>query len=85
MRLFQKPDGKLGNVAWDLEQRKYYWVDLDYVAGGEPVEFKESPFSWSDAVGYDPELNLVLLNNSSAQRVWAMRFDRKAAKMTEVK
>jgi len=85
MRLFPKPDGTLGNVAWDPAESKYYWVDLDYVAHGKPVEFEESPFSWSDAIRYDAELKLVLLNNSSAQRVWAMRFDRKAAKMVEVK
>ena len=85
MRLFQKPDGTLSSVAWDPAESKYHWVDLDFVSDGKPVEFEKSPFSWSDAMRYDPELKLVLLNNSSAQKVWTMRFDRKAAKMVEVK
>jgi hypothetical protein len=81
MNLFTRPDGKPGNVAWDPNDSKFYWVDLKFVEADKPVEFTGSPFSWSDALAYDPELKLVLLNNSSAGKVWAMKFDRKSAKM----
>jgi hypothetical protein len=81
MNLFSRPDGKLGNAVWDPNDSKFYWVDLRFVEADKPAEFKGNPFSWSDALAYDPELKLVLLNNSSAGKVWAMKFDRKTAKM----
>ncbi|MCY3018944.1 MAG: hypothetical protein NTW87_07950 [Planctomycetota bacterium] len=84
MQLFKKPDGKLGNVAWDPAENKFYWVDLKFVENDKPVEFKEPPFSWSDALSYDAELKLVLLNNSSARKVWVMKLDRKTAGLTEI-
>lgn len=84
MNLFKKPDGKLANAAWDPGNGKFHWVDLAFADSGKPVEFKDSPFSWSDALRYDPGLKLVLLNNSSARRVWVMKFDRKTARMEEM-
>ncbi len=84
MRLFSKPDGAVANVAWSPADGKYYWVELAFVSGDKPVPFRKNPFSWHDAIRYDPKLKLVLINNSSAQRVWVMRFDRKTAKMTEM-
>jgi len=85
MKLFQSPDGKLRNIVWDPTDARFYWVDLTFEAKGKPVEFKENPFSWSDALCYDPELKLALLNNSSAHKVWALKFDRKAARMEAVR
>ncbi len=85
MRLFEKPDGTLANVVWDPTTRKYYWASLPFVDNDKAVKFDQSPFSWSDALRYDPKLDLALLNNSRAQKVWCMRFDRKTAKMEEVK
>lgn len=84
MRLFKAPDGKLRNIAWDPSDSRFYWVDLRFEAKGKPVEFKDNPFSWSDALAYDPTLNLVILNNSSDYKVWVLKFDRKAAKMEVV-
>jgi hypothetical protein len=84
MNLFKKPDGKAGNVAWDPGQCKFYWVDLKFVENDKPAQLKDSPFSWSDALCYDPGLKLVLLNNSSAYKVWALKFDRKTAAMVEI-
>ncbi len=84
MRLFPRGGG-LGNVVWDPNDGKFYWADLKFVADDKEVQFKSNPFSWHDALAYDPELKLVLLNNSSDQRVWAMRFDRKSANLVEVK
>ena len=85
MNLFKRPDGKLMNVAWDPNDRKFYWVDLAFVEDGKPAAFKAPPFSWSDALAYDPELKLLVLNNSSARKVWTMKFDRKTAKLEEMK
>jgi len=84
MNLFKKPDGKLANVAWDPGENKFYWADLTFMEHGKPVEFKDPPFSWSDALCYDPGLKLVLLNNSSACKVWALKLDRKTARMVEI-
>jgi hypothetical protein len=84
MRLFAAPDGKQRNVVWDPNDRRFYWADLKFEAKGKPVEFKDNPFSWSDALAYDPELRLVILNNSSDYKVWVLKFDRKAAKMEVV-
>jgi len=84
MRLFQAPDGKLRNIAWDPADTRFYWLELKFEARGKPVEFKENPFSWSDALCYDPELKLVVLNNSSDHKVWVLKLDRKAVRMDVV-
>lgn len=84
MRLFKAPDGTLRNIAWNPADSRFYWVDLRFEAKGKPVEFKDNPFSWSDALCYDPKLGLAILNNSSDYKVWVLRFDRKAAKMEPV-
>ncbi|HUT33839.1 MAG TPA: hypothetical protein VNE39_10180 [Planctomycetota bacterium] len=39
------------------------------------------PFSWNSALHYDARFGVVLLHNPI--RVWALRLDRKAAKMAE--
>lgn len=85
MKLFQKPDGRFANAAWSPSDNKFYWVDLPFVENGKDVGFKTSPFSWHDALSYDRDLNLLVLNNSSARKVWLMRFDRKTAKLEEMK
>jgi RNA polymerase sigma factor (sigma-70 family) len=85
MRIFNGPGGKPGNVAWNPADKKYYWMQLKYVSGGKPVVFKKNPFSWSDALKYDPELKLVLLNNSSRRKVWVLKFDAKKARLKELK
>ncbi|HUT34265.1 MAG TPA: kelch repeat-containing protein [Planctomycetota bacterium] len=84
MRLFQAPDGTLRNIAWDPADSRFYWADLKFEAKGKPVAFKDNPFSWSDALCYDPGLKLVVLNNSSDYKVWVLKFDRKAARMEVV-
>ncbi len=84
MRLFKTPDGKWTNVAWDPSDGKFYWADLKFVEMGKDVQFKDKTFSWSDALQYDPTLKIVLLNNSSERKVWAMKFDRKTVKLTEM-
>jgi hypothetical protein len=76
-------DGKVRNYAWDPNDGKFYWVGLAYVEGGKEVG--APGLSWSDALAYDPELKLVVLNNSSAQKVWALKFDRQSAKPEEIK
>jgi hypothetical protein len=49
---------------------------------GQVVRFQDNPFSWSDAMQHDPGLKLVVLTHSSAGKVWALRFDRAAVKLT---
>ncbi|MFW6158105.1 MAG: kelch repeat-containing protein [Planctomycetota bacterium] len=84
MRAFKKPDGTRANIAWSPADKKYYWVELPYVSGGKPAKIGRG-FSWHSALRYDPELELVLLNHSSARRVWALKFDRTTAKMEAIK
>jgi len=36
-------------------------------------------------LSYDRELKLLVLNNSSARKVWLMSFDRKTARLEEMK
>jgi len=85
MNLFKRPDGKLRNVVWAPNANQFYWTDLQFVENGKPVEFKEPPFSWSEALSYDRELKLLVLNNSNARRVWTLKFDRKTAGLEEMK
>ena len=84
MRLFKKPDGKFSNVVWDPADSKFYWAELTFMDNDKPVEFKDGAFSWSDALRYDPELKLSVLNNCSAYKVWVLKFDRASAKLTEI-
>jgi len=85
MRPFKKPDGKLANVLWSPENKKYYWVDIPYIVDGKPLAEKAKRFNWSDALRYDPKFKLILLNNSSAGRVWALKLDSKKLKLEEIK
>lgn len=78
----KRADGKVVNYVWDPKDSKFYWAGLTFSDHGKDVEFKDVPFGWSDALAYDPELKLVLLNNSAASRVWALKFDRKVAALT---
>jgi hypothetical protein len=78
MRPFPGPGGKLSHVAWDPETHKYYWVDLPHSDG------KSRKRSWSSAIAYDPELELALITDSG-KHVWILKFDREAAKLTEIK
>jgi len=83
MKRFKKPSGGEANVAWSPADNKYYWVELPYISGGKPAKLGRA-FSWHDALRYDSALKLVLLNNSSARRVWALKFDRETAKMEAI-
>lgn len=88
MRLFQRPDGKFGNVAWNPTDSKFYWVNLKFIENDKPVELKEfngEAFHWSDALAYDPGLKLLVINNNNASKVWVMRFDRQTAGLEEMK
>jgi hypothetical protein len=89
MNLFKRDDGRWSNVVYDPAANKFLWATLPFVENEKPANpgtrgEGNKPFSWSDALAYDPELKLVLLNNSSAKKVWAMRFDRAAAKLEEM-
>jgi hypothetical protein len=74
MQSFPGPDGKETGVAFDPGEKKYYAVEL----GGKPRTDR-----WTSALHYDPKLGLALINDGFSG-VWALRFDRKTAKMTEI-
>jgi hypothetical protein len=85
MHVFARPDGKTSNVVWDPANGKFFWVELGFVENEKPAEIKAGAFSWSDALRYDPELKLTVLNNSSARKVWLLKFERASAKLEEMK
>ena len=82
MRLFTAPDGRLKNIAYDPTADKWYWIDLPFAEGGKPRTFEKNPFSWTGALFHDAKRKVALLHNPIT--VWALRFDRETAKMTEV-
>lgn len=84
MQVLKRPDGRMGQAAWKPEENKYYWADLPFTIGDKPFEPKASTFSWHDAMCYDPVLDLMLINNSSDQRVWVLKFDPASAKLEPV-
>ncbi|MGQ9662703.1 MAG: hypothetical protein ACUVWX_10275 [Kiritimatiellia bacterium] len=84
MNLFTRPDGTLSNVAWDPNDYSFYWIDLKFFDGEKEIRFQKNPFSWHDALAYDPELKLVFLNNSSSQKVWALKFDKRTARLERI-
>lgn len=82
MNLFAGPGGKPCNVAWDPNDGTFYFAELPFFEKEKEAGFKGNPFSWSDALRYDPALKLCVLNNSSARKVWLLKFDRQSAKLT---
>ncbi|MFW6158843.1 MAG: Kelch repeat-containing protein [Planctomycetota bacterium] len=70
-------------IAWEPKTRKYYWVDLPWVVDGKEVD--PGSLSWHAGMHWDPEYKLIFMNDSRNRRVWALRFDRETAKMTELK
>lgn len=85
MRLFAGPDGKPQNVAYDPAANRWLWLDLPFVSGGKPHQFRKgrTPFSWNAALHRDAKLGVVLLHNPVT--VWALRLDRGTAKITEAR
>jgi hypothetical protein len=84
MRLFPDANGQLRNVAYDPAANKWHFIELPFVSDGKPHVFRKegTPFSWNSALHYDAKFRVVLLHNPVT--VWALRLDRKAAKLTEV-
>ena len=76
-------DGWTGWLAWDLTAHKYLAVDLPRNAGGKPGQFELAGKSQHMALAYDAELNVVLLNDMPNKAVWALRLDRKTAKIAD--
>ncbi|MGQ9662943.1 MAG: kelch repeat-containing protein [Kiritimatiellia bacterium] len=77
MRRFKIEGGRETNVAFDPESKKYYEVELEF-EGGKPREL-----SWSAALHYDGKLGIAILHDGFSG-VWALKFDRKSAKMREI-
>jgi hypothetical protein len=74
MSYFKGPDGKDTNIAYDPTEKKYYAIELNGKASSD---------RWTSALHYDSKFGVVLINEGNG-RVWALKFDRKSAKMTEI-
>jgi hypothetical protein len=75
-------EGWSGWVAWDLTAQKYLAVDLPRNDGGKPVHFGLSGAAHL-GLAYDAELNVVLMNDMPNRAVWALRLDRKTARIAD--
>ena len=80
-----KPNGKPAQIAFDPSESKFYWVPLRFIGlDGKDVAFKGEALSWHDALAYDPDLKLVVLNCSSLRQVFVLRLDRTTAKLDAI-
>lgn len=80
MRRFKAPGGELKNVAFDIKQQQYFWVDQPFPGKND------QNFSWSEAMVYDPVWKAVLLHDTQhcPGSVWALRFDKATAKLEPI-
>lgn len=75
MRPTRRSDGRLANLAFAPADNTFRWLELPFVgADGKPVEFRGDAFSWHDAIAYDPELKLAVLNSSHLRQVFVLRL-----------
>lgn len=79
-----RPDGSYSPYVFNPNDSKFYWAPMPFIEKGKTQEFKRIPFNHSDAIAYDPTLKLALINNSSAYRVWVLKFDHTALKLQEM-
>jgi hypothetical protein len=85
MRQFTRPDGTQAQLAFDPNESQFLWVPLRFVGlDGKEVAFRGEALSWHDALAYDADLKLAVLNCSSLRQVFVLRFDRKTAKLAPV-
>jgi len=78
MQRFKTPDGQESNVVFDPNAKKYYAVRLPFSDG------KPHKFGGSCALHYDAKLGIALLHDVNGKFIWALKFDRKTAKLTEI-
>jgi hypothetical protein len=87
MRTFKHPDGTFKNLAVDVKQAKYFWVDLPYLTGGKPYKDKHGrnapDFGWNSAMRWDPNRKLMWVHNPIS--FWVLKFEPTTAKLEEVK
>ena len=80
-----------GWVAWDLVAQKYLAVDLPRDEAGRKIPAGRMDTTHADGFDmphcglvYDAKLDVVFCNDIRRQQVWALRFDRKTAKVGDV-
>lgn len=77
MGLAKREDDTFGTYGWSPVDSQFYWLDIPFVEKDKKVEFKSATFSWHDALAYDPVLDVVLLNSSNGQKIWALKLNEK--------
>jgi hypothetical protein len=78
------PNGEIGNLAYDIEQKKWIGIELP-CSDGKP-RLNDKPYSSiSLALHYDPTLKLAILLGNSQQEVMVARIDKATLKTFEVK
>ncbi|MFO7900594.1 MAG: kelch repeat-containing protein, partial [Planctomycetota bacterium] len=74
--------GHRATAAWDPKTGDFLRLDLPWVVDAKKVEVPN--LHWHAGIAYDPQFEAVLINDLRNRRVWALRFDRDAAKLTEI-
>ncbi len=80
MRNFGGKNGARANLIFDPARMKFLTMPAVYTSGGKP--FKAPSFHWHSGIAYDAHTGRVFINKCGKQ-VWALKFDRKTAKLSE--
>ncbi len=87
MQNYKAPDGKYKNLAVDVVEKKYYWIDMPYLSKGKPFKGRRGRpapnFRVTSAMHWDARRKLVWIHNPIS--FWVLKFDKNSAKMEEVK
>jgi hypothetical protein len=80
----QGSNGEIGNLAYDIELKK--WVGIDLPCSDGKPRLNDKPYtSISLALHFDPALNLAILLGNSQQEVLVARIQKATLKTFEVK
>jgi hypothetical protein len=87
MQNYEDGKDRFRNLALDVEERKYYWVDIPYISDGKPFKGRRGRpapnLRVTSAMQWDARRKLVWVHNPIS--FWVLKFDRATAKMEEVK
>jgi hypothetical protein len=78
------PNGEIGNLAYDIEQKK--WIGIEMPCSDGKPRLNDKPYtSISLALHYDATLKLAILLGNSQQEVMVARIDKATVKTFEAK
>jgi len=78
----EAPGGKLVNLAFDIEKKKWLGLELEF-SDGKPHK-PDHYWYYSRALAYDPKLKLALFFDTTRD-IWALRLEEAGLKRIELK